>query len=515
MYWAVDEATGKEINTVAFAVTRPLDQRWLSLALVAVDLPSDCCDFARHALTTLFGAQRARGQGASTRSATTVRKGSTVMETLSKERGASGGETSDPDSQGARATVLVIDDSTMVLKFIRRGLTEQGHVVEITDSGSSGIELARSGRFDVVVCDLHMPEIDGRAVIREIAAIDPDLPVVILSAESDLSAVLTVIHIGAFDYVLKSQDVGPLTAAVGRAVLHRRLILSNRRLSRELAATNQELASRLAELEDAMAKLRRSDSQLRQANLDLEAARDEALRANQSKSHFLASMSHELRTPLNAIIGYSELVGEELGDVGGEELLPDVERIGHAGRHLLQLLNDILDLSKVEAGKMEVYLETASTASIISYVVDTIQPVVAKSGNALVVKTDDAVESMHTDVTKVRQLLFNLLSNACKFTDHGTVTLEADSETVDGRAWARFRVSDTGIGLTRDQIGKLFQPFIQAEAGTSRKYGGTGLGLALCDRFCRMLGGDISVTSEPGEGSTFTVRLPVSADPKA
>jgi signal transduction histidine kinase len=228
--------------------------------------------------------------------------------------------------------------------------------------------------------------------------------------------------------------------------------------------------------------------------------------ASQHKSQFLANMSHELRTPLNAIIGVSEMLRED-----AEALKQDVEpldRVLGAARHLLALINDILDLSKIEAGRMELQLEDFALAPLIDNVVKTIEPLAAKNGNQLAVRCDGAIGSLHADSMRLRQALLNLMSNANKFTERGTITVQARQARENGRDWITIAVADTGIGMTAEQMGKLFQEFSQADASTTRKYGGTGLGLAISKRFCQMMGGDITVESTPGRGSTFTIRLP-------
>jgi signal transduction histidine kinase len=246
--------------------------------------------------------------------------------------------------------------------------------------------------------------------------------------------------------------------------------------------------------------------------------------ASQHKSQFLANMSHELRTPLNAIIGYSEMLQEEAEDLGEGSLIPDLQKVNAAGKHLLGLINDILDLSKIEAGRMDLYLESFDVASLVQDVAAIVQPLVEKNGNALVVACPDEIGSMHADLTKVRQTLFNLLSNAAKFTEHGTIELrvardegrgardEQDASPLNPRpsSLVTFAVSDTGIGMTEEQLGRLFEAFSQAEASTSSTYGGTGLGLAISRHFCRLMGGDLTVQSVYGQGSTFTIALPLA-----
>ena len=230
--------------------------------------------------------------------------------------------------------------------------------------------------------------------------------------------------------------------------------------------------------------------------------------ADRHKSEFLANMSHELRTPLNAIIGYSEMLQEDAADLGAEQFTDDLKKINAAGKHLLELINAVLDLSKIEAGKMELYLESFDVARLVQDIAAVIQPLAARNDNRLEVRCPDAIGSMHADLTKVRQALFNLLSNACKFTERGAVTLAVSRDSVDGQEWFTFAVSDTGIGMTPEQLARLFEAFTQADAATSRRYGGTGLGLALSRRLCRMMGGDVTAESEADHGSTFTIRLP-------
>ena len=249
----------------------------------------------------------------------------------------------------------------------------------------------------------------------------------------------------------------------------------------------------------------------KQAEEDAQSAMIEKMSAesaNKAKSQFLANMSHELRTPLNAIIGYSEMLSEEAVEEGYEDLSPDLHKIRSAGKHLLSLINEILDLSKIEAGRMELHIEEFDFAALINDVIATANPLVLVNGNELVVNNNCNIELAHTDSTKVRQILLNLISNASKFTKKGKITVTVDNSSKNEIDWIDIEVNDTGIGMSAEQLSRVFEPFAQADSATTRKYGGTGLGLTITQRFCEMLGGSITVHSEPDLGSTFSIHLP-------
>jgi signal transduction histidine kinase len=287
-----------------------------------------------------------------------------------------------------------------------------------------------------------------------------------------------------------SRPIEELTAAaheVAGGNLHRRAEVRSRNELGELAGDFNHMTGQLREMIETM------DEKVRLRTAELAEARDQAEEANRTKSAFLANMSHELRTPMNAIIGYSEMLTEEMQDLGQDEFIPDLKKIHSAGKHLLGLINDVLDLSKIEAGKMTVYCETIDVATMVREVESTVLPLVKKNNNHLEVELPADSGTMHSDLTKIRQMLFNLLSNASKFTEKGKLRLVVTRSVENGADWLRFAVSDSGIGMTPEQMGRLFQAFTQADASTTRKFGGTGLGLAISRDFCRLLGGDITV----------------------
>lgn len=270
--------------------------------------------------------------------------------------------------------------------------------------------------------------------------------------------------------------------------------------SLELYGANQELLRLNATLEE----------RVRERTQELVGARDQALEASRIKSQFIANVSHELRTPLHAVISYSEMLLEDLQDAGLAQQLQDQRKIHGAAQHLQALINELLDFTKLEAGKMELDLSPIDLDELLASLLDTVTPLASKNGNRLEVRLAEDAGELYSDRLKLNQCLYNLLSNACKFTERGLIRLDIRREQANGQDWFCFAVSDSGIGMDAEQLSRLFQPFSQGDSSITRKYGGTGLGLAISRGLCTMLGGEIDVSSTPGQGSRFLLRIPAT-----
>ena len=335
------------------------------------------------------------------------------------------------------------------------------------------------------------------AHFREVTALVRRITIVVFLLTAILSAVLAMVVAVRFQRGLQVLKIGADRLGAGE-LEYRIPVLSKDELGDLTKAFNHMGES-----------LRSAREELHYRQHELEVLTDEAQSANRAKSQFLANMSHELRTPMNAIIGYSEMLTDEAEDLGLPQFVPDLKKIRTAGKQLLSLINDILDLSKIEAGKVELNDEEFDLREMIKDVVTISEPLVAKNSNTLEVNVTEG--GMYSDLTRIRQILFNLLSNACKFTQSGIVELTVSSEAASDGDFMKFQVKDSGIGMTPGQVVKVFEAFTQADASTTRKYGGTGLGLAITKKFCEMMQGTIHVESELGVGTTFTVRLPKRA----
>jgi signal transduction histidine kinase len=432
---------------------------------------------------------------------------------------------------------FLVDEKGQLLAHPDQNLLSGKLLIDFSDYPPVKSLLAgNSGSFDFV---------DERGVkwISYLNKLDCGWGVIILQSEAEVLekeklflqlaisiAAVAVLGVGGLTWILTSRLIRP----IGHLTLAAEVLSSGEWNQRVNIDRTDELGILAKAFNHMAVELQKLFASLEIKNQEAQKARTEAEEASKAKSLFLANMSHELRTPLNAIIGYSEMLEEEAVDLNCEDILPDLQRIGNAGKHLLSLINDILDISKIEAGRMELYLESCEVSTTINDVTNTIQPLVKKNNNILIVNCPQDIGTIYTDVTKIYQCLLNLLSNASKFTDGGTITLDVSRfiqqkgeaektdlefeeklDIFDSEEWISFQVSDTGIGMNPEQIERVFQAFTQADESTTRKYGGTGLGLGIAKKFCQMMGGDITVESEIGKGSIFTVKLPAMVAKKA
>jgi signal transduction histidine kinase len=394
-------------------------------------------------------------------------------------------------------TILIVDDIQENVSVLYRFLTDMELKVLVAKSGKQALQIAGVAPVDLILLDVMMPGMTGFEVCEALKsqAKTQDIPVIFMTALTDTVDKVKGFKLGAADYVTKPFQQEEVFARINAN-------LNLYKLQRQLENKNQTLQQQNETLETVV-------KALQQAKLAAE-------EGNIIKSQFLANMSHELRTPMNAIIGYSELLKEEAEDihVTDADFIKDLDKINLAGKQLLELINDVLDLSKIETGKMALDLKMFDLRAILDEVIASIKFLLEEKKNSLEVSCTTDIESMYADQSKMRQILLNLLKNACKFTEQGTIKVFVSKvrEKVDDIEWFRFKVIDTGIGMTPEQQQHIFQSFTQVDASSTRKYGGTGLGLTLTKRFVEMMQGTISVESQLGKGSTFTVNLPTKVN---
>ncbi len=384
-------------------------------------------------------------------------------------------------------TVLVVDDIAANRNLLGETLEPEGYEVLLAMNGAMALKVAAKARPGVILLDVNMPDMDGYEVCAKLKT-DPtlaEIPVIFITANDDMESLVRGFQVGGVDYIskpFKRQEV------LMRIETH----LKIHALTKALEASNEALAEKNIALQDEVARRRQAE--------------EKANGANEAKSRFLSFISHEMRSPLNAIIGFSEELSENLNPQDDPDSLEDARSILRSGKHLLGLINNLLDLSKIESGKMTLSLEKFCPESLVKELSKDVEPLIRKAHNTLKLDCAEIAPEVTADATKTKQVLLNLISNAAKFTREGNISVRLGMETPDK---IRIDVTDSGIGMSSEEVDRLFQAYQQANEHTSNRYGGTGLGLVISRHYCRLMDGDLTVKSEQGSGSTFTMTLPV------
>lgn len=388
-------------------------------------------------------------------------------------------------------TVLIVDDIQENVSVLFNVLNKEGLKVLVAKNGEHALQITELTIPDVILLDVMMPGMSGFEVCQRLKSQEKTqkVPIIFMTALTDTINKVKGFALGASDYITKPFQQDEVLARINAH-------LNLYKLQKQLEVKNQKLQQQNQTLETVVKALQQTKEAAKEANI--------------VKSQFLANISHELRTPMNAILGYSELLKEEAEEIEAMDLVNDLDKIYKAGKHLLEMINDLLDFSKIETGKMELYPETFDIHTMITEVATTALSQVEERANTLEVFCAKDIGTMCADMTKIHQILHHLLNNASKFTEKGTIKLIVLKEQTEETDWINFKICDNGIGMTPQQQQKIFHAFTQIDGSATRQYGGTGLGLSITKRFVEMMQGSINVESEIGQGSIFTVRFPIN-----
>jgi len=410
-----------------------------------------------------------------------------------------------------RTNILVVDDDAARRKALSARLRDAGHRVTTATTGQEAAALFSKQPFNIVLADIKLPDASGRQILETTKEFNPEVAVIMMTSRANLEAAVNAVSEGAYAYILKPEAMGELKTLINNALREQELSIRNRKLVESLQQSNKLFSEANEKLQKEINERKRMEQEIQNMNEQLEAQNEELEKASRAKSDFLARMSHELRTPLNVVMGFAELMLDQVPGEINEEQRQCLDDILTSSRHLLGLINEVLDLAKVEAGKVELKLKNIALSEVVESVTSAMTAVLSQRKQSLDVRLDDGLPLVQADEARLRQVFFNLLSNASKFTSDGG-KLKIEASTKDG--WCQVSVSDNGTGIKEEDLKQIFEPFYQVDDSMTRERRGTGLGLTLVKELVEMHGGRILVESKYGRGSSFIFTLPLVAAEK-